>query len=108
MRRPLPPELIVLGDRLETAAARAVSRRRTRRQMVLNSMTSMVVAVPLVATLMVSVTAPGVAPAVPETRTEPSFARGHGDFPPRNFRRVRERPNEAMLVSPTDQRPAMR
>ena len=108
MRRPLPPELIVLGDHLETAAAREVGRRRTRRQMILNSMTSLVVAVPLVATLMVSVTGPVAAPAVTAAPEAPSFARSDSDYPPRNFRTARSHPNDELLVLPTNQRRALR
>jgi hypothetical protein len=48
MRRPMPPELIALGDQLEAAAARAVRRRRrARRQLWMNGAASVLVALPL-------------------------------------------------------------
>jgi hypothetical protein len=46
MRRPMPPDLIALGDQLEAAAARALGRRRARRQSLLNSVASFLIAVP--------------------------------------------------------------
>ena len=47
MRRPMPPELIALGDQLEAAAARTVHRRRARRQLWMNGAASVLVALPL-------------------------------------------------------------
>jgi DNA-binding HxlR family transcriptional regulator len=86
MRRPLPPELIVLGDQLEFAARRAVGRRRTHRQMVLNAITSIAIAVPLVAGALGSV---GAAP-VPEISApnSPSYGAKGDEIPPRLLTRV--------------------
>ena len=108
MRRPLPPELVELGDHLETAARRAVGQRRTRRQLVLNGMTSIAVAVPLVASLTAALTTPVVTPTIAPEANRASFVRGGDDLPPRNFRRFRARPNGDLLAAPADQRRALR
>ena len=42
----MPADLIALGDQLESAAARALGRRRARRQSILNAAASVMVAVP--------------------------------------------------------------
>jgi hypothetical protein len=42
----MPPDLVALGDQLEAAAARALGRRRARRQTFLNAAASVMVAVP--------------------------------------------------------------
>jgi hypothetical protein len=105
VRRPLPPELIMLGDHLETAARAAVGRRRTRRQMVLNAITSVVVALPLMATALGAISPPA-APETVVTPNQPSFGR-QGDIPPRLL--VREgNPNEDQLVELTTLRRALR
>jgi hypothetical protein len=47
MRRPLPPDLVALGDALEAAVERALARRRVRRQLAMNAIASVMVALPL-------------------------------------------------------------
>lgn len=47
MRRPLPPELITLGDHLQAAVERSVARRRVRRTAFLNGVATVAVALPL-------------------------------------------------------------
>jgi hypothetical protein len=108
VRRPLPPELIVLGDHLETAARRAVGVRRTRRQMVLNAVTSIIVAIPLVATAVNAVETPVTAPVVTlSAPASPSLGRKGDDIPPRLLARSNN-PNEDVLVEPTTLRRALR
>jgi hypothetical protein len=109
VRRPLPPELIALGDHLETAARRAVGARRTRRQMVLNAITSMVIAIPLVATAVDAATTPAATPVVAPaaSNASPSLGRKADDIPPRLLARG-SNPNEDVLVEPTTLRRALR
>ncbi len=106
MRRPLPPELLTLGDHLEIATRRQFGRRRARRQMVLNALASLAVAVPIVAATIQApaVTAPtaGV-PALPK----PSFGHKGYDSPPRLLRRVGH-PNDDVLYDDTTLRRALR
>ncbi len=94
MKRPLPPELIVLGDQLESAARRAVGQRRTRRQMVLNAITSIAIAVPLVASVIGSTPAAPVPEVV--APASPSFGAKADDVPPRLLNRV-GRPSDDVL-----------
>ncbi len=99
MRRPLPPELIELGDELESAAARALGRRRTRRALALNAMASLAIAVPLGGTLVGTVVGP---PAMrPETFAPRALARASSsdDFPPRVIPHVHKPVNRALLAS---------
>jgi hypothetical protein len=119
VRRPLPPELITLGDQLEAAAARALARRRTRRQQVLNALASLVVVVPVAASLITTQmsTTDGGIPTPTPTPTAQPIARvvnnsglrpARDDFPPRDLRRMREAPNSALLLSSPALRPALR
>ena len=105
MRRPLPPELIDLGDRLEFAARRAVGHRRTRRHMVLNAMMSMAIAVPLVAGALGSV----AAVPVPEVSapSSPSYGAKGDDIPPRLLIRVGH-PSDDVLYEAGTLRRALR
>jgi hypothetical protein len=105
VRRPLPPELIVLGDQLEFAARRAVGHRRTRRQMVLNAVASIAVAVPLVAGALGSM---GAAP-VPEViaPNAPSYGAKADDTPPRLLTRVGH-PSDDVLYEAGTLRRALR
>jgi hypothetical protein len=106
MRRPLPPELVVLGDHLESAVRRSAGRRRTRRQMILNSATALLVALPLVPAVMGTMAAPAVEPPV-----VPAETRGYGgaedDFPPRVLRGPGN-PAGGALAEPSTLRRAMR
>lgn len=104
MRRPMPPELVVLGDHLELATRRALGRRRTRRQQVLNALTSIAVALPLVATALQTV---GTPPEVVVTPNQTAFGRTVDDFPPRLLHRV-DHPSADVLYEATTLRRALR
>jgi hypothetical protein len=104
MRRPLPPELIVLGDQLELAARRAVGQRRTRRHMVLNALTSMAIAVPLAVGVLGSVATP---PAPIIAPNSPSYGRKADDVPPRLLTRVGH-PSDDVLYEAGTLRRALR
>jgi hypothetical protein len=115
VRRPLPPELIALGDQLEAAAQRACGRRRARRQMVLNAAASLIVAVPLTLSVAGSSLGGSAAPITTPTPTPQAIAQIGGrvttdDFPPREIARMRAAaPNSEMLLLPTTvPRPALR
>jgi hypothetical protein len=120
VRRPLPPELIALGDQLEAAAQRALGRRRARRQVVLNAAASLIVAVPLTLSVagssLVGAAAPVTTPTpTPQAIAEIGAAAGPSgrvttdDFPPREIARMRAAPNSEMLLLPTTvPRPALR
>ena len=107
MRRPLPPELVVLGDQLESAVRRHAGRRRTRRQMVLNSMTAALVALPLVPAMLGTVAEP-VAEPPPRPAAETRGLGGAEDnFPPRVLRRS-VNPAGEELAEPSTLRRALR
>lgn len=124
MRRPLPPELIALGDQLESAAGRSVGRRRSTRQLVLNAAASLVIAVPLaISAASAGLTGGPAAPVgtpVPHPVT-PADARAiadlgnaggseratFDDFPPRQLR-MKPAPGSELLVLPVSLRPALR
>ncbi|MEA2123882.1 MAG: hypothetical protein QOI80_664 [Solirubrobacteraceae bacterium] len=106
MRRPLPPELVVLGDHLETAARVAVGRRRTRRQMVLNAFTSIAIALPLVATALGTISAP-VAPEAIISPNRQTFGQKADDSPPRLLHRVGH-PSDDVLFEAGTLRRALR
>jgi hypothetical protein len=110
MRRPLPPELVALGDQLETAAGRALGRRRARRQLVLNAMASVAVAMPLVVSFAThAVNAPVTPPAVaPDLPAQVEVVRAADDFPPRLLRRLEQSSNGDVLYLPIDLRRALR
>jgi len=101
MKRPLPPELIVLGDQLEVAAARAVGQRPTRRQLVLNGLPSLAIAVPLAVALGSSVPPPSRAVAPVVGPGAPSLVRTAEDIPPRSLRRDRPKPEGVSPVAPS-------
>ncbi len=84
MRRPLPPELLLLGDQLETAVRRSAGRRRTRRQMVLNAVTSVLVVIPLLPAVLGTVVPPPAPAELPPNKT--SYGANKDDFPPRALR----------------------
>jgi hypothetical protein len=105
MKRPLPPELIVLGDQLELAARRALGNRRTRRHMVLNAFTSIAIAVPLVAGALGTVTAAPVQPII--APNSPSYGAKADDVPPRLLNRVGH-PNDDALYEAGTLRRALR
>ena len=105
MRRPLPPELIILGDQLEFAARRALGLRRTRRQMFLNAITSIAIAVPLVAGAVGSMSAAPV-PAVVAPNS-PSYGAKSDDGPPRLLIRVGH-PSDDVLYEAGTLRRALR
>jgi len=106
VRRPLPPELHALGDHLEAAARRALGRRRTRRQLVLNGLTSLAVALPLGVTVVGTVTGPSEPPTVVVAPTKPGFTHAGDDFPPRVLRRAT--PSDELLAEPSTLRRALR
>jgi hypothetical protein len=121
MRQPLPPELVELGNQLEAAAARALARRRVRRQQALNAIASLVVAVPLVISIATNQISDGAAPVAPSP-TPTSTARPapagpaasprptsvRDDMLPRDLTRMRVAPNSELLILPTSLRPALR
>lgn len=110
MRRPLPPELVRLGDELETAARRSVVDRPVRRQLALNVLATLVVAVPLGvavtgAELARPVASHDVAPAVDVRAGAPARS---VDVLPRDLRRLRFDAADDLLVLPSPLRPALR
>ncbi len=106
MRRPLPPELIELGDHLEGAVRRKLGERATRRQMFLNAGTAVLVALPLIPAVLGSTAAPILSP--PVVIVETRAYRGAGDdFPPRSLSGP-EGPAASELAEPTTMRRAMR
>ena len=107
MRRPLPPELLTLGDHLETATRRQLSRRRVRRQLVLNALASIAVAVPTVAATVQSARAPDPVAEAPAAPAKPSFGHKGFDSPPRLLRRVGH-PYDDVLYEDTTLRRALR
>lgn len=107
MRRPLPPDLVVLGDHLEGAVRRHVGRRRTRRQLALNAVTSMLVALPLAPAVLGTVVPPAVAPAVVAPAADANYGGAKNDFPPRGLRGADVRADDA-LAEPTTLRRALR
>jgi hypothetical protein len=111
VRRPLPPDLRDLGDRLERAAAAALARRRVRRQQVLNAAASVLVAVPLALSLGTS-TFTTEPPQAPPARVQASGAAVRSGAPedvlPRGLRNQHPAPNSELLVLPSSLRPALR
>jgi hypothetical protein len=105
VRRPLPPELMVLGDQLEFAARRAVGHRRTRRHMVLNAITSIAIAVPLVAGVLGSVASAPVPEII--APNSPSYGAKADDAPPRLLIRVGH-PSDDVLYEAGTLRRALR
>ena len=116
MRRPLPPELVELGDQLEAAAVRVLARRRTRRQLVLNAAASLVVAVPVtvaltstqLSTTTVPVTTATPAPAASQVVSHVSAPAAARDVLPRDLRHLRLSPQSELLLLPSSLRPALR
>lgn len=106
MRRPLPPELLLLGDQLESATRRQLSRRHARRQMTLNALASLAVAVPLIASSVQAARTP-IASASLVAPNRPSFGHKGDDSPPRLLRRV-GRVNDDVLYDDTTLRRALR
>jgi hypothetical protein len=100
LRRPLPPELVALGDHLELAARRALGHRRTRRQLLLNALTSIALAVPLVAGAMDSVRAPATPPAVVPHHQQ-SYGRKGDDLPPRVLSREATSSGDVLIEATT-------
>ncbi len=117
MKRPLPPELVRLGDELETAARRSVVDRPVRRQLALNALATLVITVPLGvaatgAELARPVSSQGSAPAA-EVRSAPDNPgprpRPSNDRLPRDLRRLELIPQtDDLLVLPSHLRPALR
>ncbi len=110
MKRPLPPELLELGDHLELAARRSIGRRPTRRQQFFNAATGLLVALPLVPTVLGGVL-PAAAPTAPAPIVQESQRGFAGatkdDFPPRTLRGPAN-PDEAALAEPSTLRRALR
>lgn len=110
MMRPLPPELVALGDQLETAVGRALGRRRSRRQLVLNAVASAAVAIPLVVSLAGRPATVPDAPtqALPDRSAQAAAAPGRDALPPRVLARLRSSaPTDPDLPNP-DLRRALR
>ena len=111
MRRPLPPDLLELGDRIERAAMHTLARRSVRRQQVFNAVASFLIAVPLVFSLG---TARFTTTDRPQERLAPPAAQQDAptsipdDVLPRDMRRQPLAPNSEILVLPSSLRPALR
>ncbi len=112
MRRPLPPDLLDLGERLERAAAAALARRRMRRQQALNAVASVLVAVPLALSLGTSTFPTSKPPQAPPAPVQASGAGVRSSAPedvlPRGMSRQRPAPGSELLVLPSSLRPALR
>jgi hypothetical protein len=113
----MPPELVVLGDQLEAAVARAIARRRARRLTFLNAITSLLIAIPLaIAVARVELSRPqadmpAVRPAaLHATRPAPPPRRPADPHNPDQFsaRFRRDLAHTELLVLPTSLRPALR
>jgi hypothetical protein len=88
VKRPLPPDLVALGDQLESAAARRHGNRRAHRQLALNLAASVAIAVPLVASLGADISRRGpvsLAPR-PTPTVAPAVSQLNFDVPPRRVR----------------------
>jgi hypothetical protein len=110
----MPPDLIALGDQLEAAAARALGRRRARRQSILNAAASIMVAVPF-ALAIASADLPRTpldtfADAAPAS--QPARAGYHPDAvnmtPDDRIADLRTGRTPELLILPTTLRPALR
>jgi hypothetical protein len=107
---------VALGDQLELAAARALARRRSRRQAVMNAAATLVVAVPLAITLATGQLTTGPVPTSSLSEPVPTadgFVPGErttvpDDMIPRDLRRMRRGAPPALLRLPTSLRPALR
>ena len=115
MRRPLPPELIALGDALEAAAMRALARRRQRRQMVLNAAASIAVALPLAISVATAsfdreVVTPTPTPSAGAKATidHPRPTSAGPRFPGVNLPREQVRLRPELVNLPSTLRPALR
>jgi hypothetical protein len=106
VKPPLPPDLDVLGDRLEQAAARALLRRRVRRRQVVNALASLAIAVPLTASMLTSNFArePVASRAAPAA-FEPRSVNMRDEIPLPRASRPRPQPTP---VLPQSLRPGMR
>lgn len=107
MRRPLPPELVVLGDQLETGARRTLGNRRTRRHMILNLVAALAVTLPLVVGTLETARSTRVLPAPAPVRDWPAYGLKADDNPPRFLHRA-NRPSEDALSVDTTLRRALR
>lgn len=109
MKRPLPPELLDLGEHLETAARRSLVNKHTRRNLVLNAVTSLAIAVPVAFGLISSQLAARSELAIPSAPPKASVETPvRGDFPPRVIRTERVKSSGRVLVLPTNLRWAQR
>jgi hypothetical protein len=100
LRRPLPPELVLLGDHLELGARRALGNRRTRRQLLLNALTSVALAVPLVASAVNTIHRPAAPPSVPPPYQQ-AYGRNGDDMPPRVLSREATPSGDALVETST-------
>ena len=110
----MSPDLIALGDQLEAAARRAIGRRRTRRQSILNAAASLMVAVPF-ALALASADIPRTAldTFVDSTPVvQPARAGYHPDAvqmdPEARIASLRNGRTPEILILPTTLRPALR
>jgi hypothetical protein len=114
----MAPDLVALGDELEAAAARALGRRRARRQSILNAAASLMIAVPFaigVATTDLSqspvATGASIGDAAP-ARTAPPATMGYSPHvshvPDERIAYLREARTPDLLIMPTVLRPALR
>jgi hypothetical protein len=106
VRRPLPPELVLLGDQLEVAARHAIGRRRTRRHMILNVITALAVTLPLVVGAL-ETAGNVVVPAPAPVADWPAYGLKADDVPPRFLHRA-NRPSEDALSEDGTLRRALR
>ena len=111
----MAPDLIALGDQLESAARRAVGNRRTRRQSVLNAGASLLVAIPFMFAIasadLPQTTLDTVVDAEPVTYVPASkgYRPDAVQFPPEErIKDLRTGRTPDLLVLPTTLRPALR
>jgi hypothetical protein len=117
VKRPLPPELVELGDALERDVRKRVVDRPVRRQLTLGILATFVITVPMA----ISVTSAELSRPVSELETAPPAAiteaasllspRPSDEFLPRSLRRTSSLgPDDPSLylVEPTPLRPALR
>jgi hypothetical protein len=106
-------DLVALGDQLEAAAARALGRRRARRQSILNAAASILVAVPF-GFAIASANLPQTLDTIVDTAptVQPARSGYHAEavqFPPdERIAYLRKGRTPDLLILPTTLRPALR
>ena len=109
----MAPDLIALGDQLEAAAARALGRRRARRQSILNAAASLMIAVPFaIGVATTDLSRSPVAAGVSIGDAAPVRTMGYSPHvshvPDERIAYLREARTPDLLIMPTVLRPALR